>query len=718
MTRLLPLLVALAALVGVFFLPRAERGELAVLAAYEAVLEAETQPEAPGTDPLTLGRLWLQGPARLPAEGDRPARFLLGGVRLEDAAAEAAPDLRVHGELRTALLRALRQAAADEEAPLEFVGQDAPAVHGLNVLARVDGELLVLEWSVRPAGGGAPTGGGSIEVPFHEPGPLSILPPLVAIALAVALRRPVLSLLVGVLAGALLLRLRLGDPAPTALALGAADVVRVFLRDELQDGDRLLVVGFVVAMLAMVGVITRNGGIRGLMNQVARLARGARSTQVATYAMGLLVFFDDYANTILVGSTMRPLTDRFRVAREKLAYIVDSTAAPVAGLSIFSTWIAFEVSTFSAQLPMAGLSSDDGYAVFIETLPYRFYCILSLVLVGLVTVTGRDFGPMLDAERRARRTGRVVREGGTPMVGDIATAMEPAPGITIRPWRALVPLLVFVGVTVATILETGGAFGPDAPSLLGLEGLSTVLGNSNSYVALWRGSSLGFLAAVLASLAGGLRLEILDAAWRTLRSTGVALAILYLAWMIGAVCGELDTAHYLTALLDEMEYPLALPMVLFLLSGAIAFATGSSWSTMSILLPLVVGLAYGLGERAHALDPTGIDGHGLMVLCIGAVLEGAIFGDHCSPISDTTVLSSVASASDHIDHVRTQGPYALLTMIVALAAGYLPAAAFGLHPGWSLAAGVLVLAASLRVLGERADDPGPRDLAAGGADPS
>ena len=451
-------------------------------------------------------------------------------------------------------------------------------------------------------------------------------------------------------------------------------------------------------MLAMVGVITKNGGIRGLMNLVARFARSARSTQVSTYFMGLAVFFDDYANTILVGSTMRPLTDRYRIAREKLAYIVDSTAAPVAGLSIFSTWIAFEVSTFSAQLPLAGLSPDDGYSVFIETLPYRFYCILTLVLVFLVTATGRDFGPMLSAERRARTTGRVVREGGHPMVSDAATAMEPAEGISIKAWRALAPLAIFVGVTVWTILTTGGAFAEGHPSLLTVSGISSVLGDANSYEALWRGSSLGLVAAVLASLMAGLRMEILDAAWKTLKSMGIAIAILYLAWMIGAVCGELGTANYLTVMLDSVLYPLALPVILFLLSGAIAFSTGSSWSTMSILLPLVVGLSFALGER------TDIGGHALMVLSIGAVLEGSIFGDHCSPISDTTVLSSVASASDHIDHVRTQSPYAFLTMFVAIAVGYLPAAAFGLHPFLSLIVGAVTLVVILRLLGERAEE--------------
>ncbi len=450
-------------------------------------------------------------------------------------------------------------------------------------------------------------------------------------------------------------------------------------------------------------MLTRNGGIRGLMHWIAKLARSARSTQVATWLMGLLIFFDDYANTILVGSTMRPLTDRFRISREKLAYIVDSTAAPVAGISIFSTWIAFEVSTFSAQLPLAEMSPDDGYKVFFATLPYRFYSLLTLALVGLVVFTRRDFGPMLRAEQRARRSGELVRRGGRPMTSAVATAMQPLAGIPPRAWRALLPLLVFLVVTVGTMLHAGGAFEEGAPSIWTMAGLNAVL-SGDKYLALCYGSLSGLAVAVIASLTGGMStVQIGDAAWRTLRSMGIALAILYLAWMIGSVCGALGTADYLMVQLGDVSFPLALPVILFLLSGAIAFATGSSWSTMSILLPLVVGLSFALGERVE------IGGYALMILSIGAVLEGSIFGDHCSPISDTTVLSSVASASDHIDHVRTQAPYAALAMIAAVVAGYLPAAVFGLHPALSLLAGIAVLYFALRILGERADDtpPGP-----------
>jgi Na+/H+ antiporter NhaC len=678
MTRILSFAIALLAVAGVFLLPDAPTSRLAVLEVYEWVAGGAVGSDHPA---------WKE-------TGPEEVKLLLGGARLVDRTANPTDSLAIHGELRDAIVRGVRQAAGSEGIDLELIGAEAPAVHGLNFLVELDEERISI---TRHMSGYEETS----EIPFAPASPLSLLPPLVAICLAVLLRRPVISLFAGVLAGAYLLRAGFGEGLAASLGGGLKDVVSVFFWEQLSDGDRLQTVGFVVAMLAMVGVITRNGGIRGLMNWIARLARTARSTQIATFLMGLVVFFDDYANTILVGSTMRPLTDRFRIAREKLAYIVDSTAAPVAGLSIFSTWIAFEVSTFSAQLPMAGLSPGEGYAVFIDTLPYRFYCILTLALVGLVTFTGRDFGPMLTAEKRARRTGALVRVGGKPMVSELATAMQPAPGISIRAWRALAPLIVFLGVTLYVMLETGGAFASDAPSWLTIEGMNGILAESRVYLALFCGSCSGLTVAVLASLLAGMTWEIVSAAWKTLRSMGIALAILYLAWMIGAVCGELGTASYLTVSLDDVQFPLALPVILFLLSGAIAFATGSSWSTMSILLPLVVGLSFTLGERVE------IGGYALLILSIGAVLEGSIFGDHCSPISDTTVLSSVASASDHIDHVRTQGPYAALTMAVAMVVGYLPAAVFGLHPALSLLGGVAVLYFALRILGERADETEP-----------
>ncbi|MCA9002509.1 MAG: Na+/H+ antiporter NhaC family protein, partial [Planctomycetes bacterium] len=491
------------------------------------------------------------------------------------------------------------------------------------------------------------------------------MPPLIAIILAILLRRPILSLLAGVVGGSWLVEYLVDGSLIDGLGRGVWNVGTRYFANVFVDQFYYEIIAFVIAMLAMVGIMTRSGGVQGLMDRISRLAHDARRTQIATWLMGLAVFFDDYANTILVGSTMRPLTDRYKVAREKLAYIVDSTAAPVAGISLLSTWIAFEVSTFSHSLPDAGLAIGDGYAVFLGTLPYRFYCLFTLFFVGLVVVTGRDFGPMLKAEERAR-SGQVLNPGSRPMVSKEATDLEMEPGVQAKAMNALLPLVVFVLVTLGTILYMGGAFGDQ--DMTTLKGWTEVLYGGSGSKPLMYGAVSGFLVALVCGWLAGVRGGLATASIASVKSMGVAIAILYLAWMLGSVCKALETSTYLTVQLGDSLPPLALPLTLFLLSALVAFSTGSSWTTMTILLPLVVGLAYRLGMQSD------VGGYMLMVMSIGAVLEGAIFGDHCSPISDTTVMSSIASASDHIDHVRTQMPYALLTMGTALFLGYLPAA--------------------------------------------
>lgn len=540
------------------------------------------------------------------------------------------------------------------------------------------------------------------EAGSQAPSLLSLLPPLIAIILAILFRKPVISLFFGVLGGSWLVEYLAGKSMGGILGMGSWKVIETYLSQVLVDEFYYEIIIFVVAMLAMVGIMTRSGGVQGLMDRISRLAHNARRTQIATWFMGLAIFFDDYANTILVGSTMRPLTDRFKVAREKLAYIVDSTAAPVAGLSLLSTWIAFEVSTFSHSLPDAGLSIADGYSVFLHTLPYRFYCLFTLFFVGLVVVSGRDFGPMLRAEERARG-GQVLNPGSKPMVSGKATDLEMEPGVQPKAINALLPLAVFVFGTLGYILYSGGAF--SGQNMTTLQGWTAVLGDGSGSKPLMYGALAGMFVAIGLGVASGVRWGLVTASCNSVLSMFTAIAILYLAWMLGSVCGSLETSTYLTVQLGDALPPLALPLVLFLLSALVAFSTGSSWATMTILLPLVVGLSFRLGEESM------IGGYLLMVMSIGSVLEGAIFGDHCSPISDTTVMSSIASASDHIDHVRTQMPYALLTMGTALVLGYLPAAYLAGRAGsWlpfvCLAIGAVALTAILFTIGRKARTPG------------
>jgi Na+/H+ antiporter NhaC len=673
-------------------------------------------------------------------------------LRVRVGGAPAHPGGRVERAVRTAL-RDLRERPPTGGTVPPLMAGRAPGAEDLVFDVEREGSVLAVRGALRGRRG-------EVALPpagrWIAPDRSSLLPPLVAIAVALVWQRTLLALFLGILAGAVAGAARQGAGLLAPLR-GALDVFTVYLAHEVTSSFRFEILGFIVALLAMVGVMSRAGGVAGLVESIARRARSARSAQLVTWSAGLLIFFDDYANCMLVGSTLRPLTDRMRVSREKLAYIVDSTAAPVAGLSLLSTWIAFQVSIFAPQLPAAGIA-ESGYAVFWSSLPYRSYCWLTIFFVLAVALSGRDFGPMGRAERRARRTGEVTRRDSRPPLSDALARMQPAPGLPHAARRALVPLGVTLAVTVLRILSDGGGFalysdpgggwrdparwmdvmlggagaGPIfAGALAGLGAAAFTAGSNALRVALgfalgaawfargWLGwgiaASLLGGAAVAAAFAIAARArgretprphlsagEMGGAAAAALPTLGFATVLLFEAWMIGAVCADLGTADYLIALLADALRPGLLPVLLFVAAALVSFATGSSWSTMSILLPNAVPLAAALGGEQG--------GPVMVAVAISAVLDGSIFGDHASPISDTTILSSVASGCDHLDHVRTQLPYALLVAAVALLAGYLPLA-LGVPwpPGAGLLGGAVLLGAALVGFGRRPGDASGSD---------
>ena len=521
---------------------------------------------------------------------------------------------------------------------------------------------------------------------------LSLLPPFVAILAALLFQRTIAALFLGIWLGTSLIS---GGNPITGLWV----FLRVYLIQEaLLDSFRVEIISFVIGLVALVGIISRGGGVQGMIRLMMRWVRSRRSAQFVTFAMGIVIFFDDYANTILVGSTMRPLTDRFRISREKLSYIVDSTAAPVAGLSLLSTWIAYEVSQFAPQIAEVGIT-ENPYMIFARTLPFRFYSIFTLLFIFSGILMRREFGPMLKAERRSQLTGEMTQPGARPMISDAMTRITPKEGIDFHWFNGVLPLVTVVLVTLAGLWVTGNSE-LDIPKplsgLFSLSALRDVIAGANSTRAISTGAWCGFLVGALLFL--GQRIltfgEIVRAAFSSTRALFFAIVILFFAWCIGGVCRDIGTAHYLVALFRQSISPLLYPILLFILSCLVSFSTGSSWSTMAIILPNSVTLAWILG----ASSPLGA--FGLTILSIGAVLEGSIFGDHCSPISDTTILSSVSSAADHIDHVRTQIPYALATMLVAIVCGYFPATR-GVSSAITIPAGLCVIILIHLTLGRR-----------------
>lgn len=519
-------------------------------------------------------------------------------------------------------------------------------------------------------------------MPEQSYGWLSLLPPLVAILMAIVTQRVFTSLFAGVLVGAAILHR--GAPLATLAA-----TCEGHLWPSLVDGDHLRVFVFTATMGAMVGVMRAAGGFEGIVRGLAPLARSRRAGQLTVWLLGLIVFFDDYANSLLLGNTMRPLTDRLRISREKLAYLVDSTAAPVSGLALVSTWVAGEIGFIREGFDgVATAAAVDGFSIFVATIPYRFYVLWALAMVAIVAITGRDFGAMLSAERAAAE-------------GDPSPTDTVGKASAFGDWRdALLPIVAVVGVTVLLIMVTGSKTVAEDPNIE--SNLVNVFGNGDSYLALVYGALSGLGAAVLLAWARGTLSvpEIQDVALSGVRQVAPALVILWLAWTLSGLTGDLGTGEFLAAVLENALDVRWMPTVVFLLASAVAFATGTSWGTMGILMPLVISVTALMlvGEGAE-VDPQ----HQLMIATIGSVLAGAIFGDHCSPISDTTVLSSQASGCHHIAHVRTQMPYALLVAVVSIVCGTLPVG-YG-APAWLLLpTGLVVLIIFLRLCGRRVDD--------------
>jgi len=537
---------------------------------------------------------------------------------------------------------------------------------------------------------------GTASAPLRAvPGWWSLLPPLVAIGLALALRQVVAALFAGVWIGAWI-----GFGGPWTGLLRAVDR---YVLHALADRDHVSILLFSMLLGGMVGIISRSGGTIGLVEAIARGARTSARGQLTAWLLGVAVFFDDYANTLVVGNTMRPVTDRLRISREKLAFIVDSTAAPVAAIALITTWIGAEVSYIAGALAEVG-SDLDAYVVFLQSIPYNFYPILALVFGFSIAISRRDFGPMLRAERRALG-GQVLRDGAQPLSDFDGEALRAIEGKPHRWINAVLPVITVVGVTLGgqwwtgrAALAAAGDPAGSAPLLsLGVRGFGTVFSAGNSYDALLWASFLGCTVALgLAVVQRVLTLEQGLTAWtQGIKSMLLAFVILTLAWAIGDVCSDLHSASYVAEFLAGVLDPRLLPALVFVLSAAIAFATGTSWGTMGLLIPLAVPSAFRLTQEA-GLGAS--DAHAIFLGAAAAVLSGSILGDHCSPISDTTVLSSMSSGCDHVDHVRTQLPYALTVGAVVMVLGYVPEA-FGLSPWACLGIGSIALIAIVRFVG-------------------
>jgi Na+/H+ antiporter NhaC len=547
----------------------------------------------------------------------------------------------------------------------------------------------------------------------HPYGLLSLLPPVVAIALAIITRHAVLSLLAGLACGSLLTSG--GD-----LYRAAYDLLEVHLWPTIIDPSKLRIFSFTLLMGGLIGLIIRSGGMQGLVRLIAPLASNRRSGQLTTWLMGMAIFFDDYANSLLIGNTFKPVCDRLKISREKLAYIVDTTAAPVAGLSLLSTWVAVELEFIDQGIgAIGGTTNLAAIELFIDSIPYRFYVLGALFLVPLIAWTGRDFGPMWVAEsKRANHPGE-PDPSGSWLQTEVAEELDvPTQG---SHWlNALLPIAVTLGVVILLILKTGSAALAKRAGADTNPPLREIIGAADSSIALQYGSLAGLIVAMLMYRAQGL-MDLAEMARAIRRGAGLVIPAIAILWFASALSRmtsdrpvdssrevaqgpandpypHRDHRLYTGAFLGQLIAHQAngeggangdggagwtlklLPTIIFVLASIVSFCTGTSFGTMGMLTPLVLPLAYRMiAEQGGAVSAD----NPLLLASLGGVLAGAIFGDHCSPISDTTIMSSQASGCDVMAHTLTQLPYALLVGGVAILLGTLPA-------GWGVSPLLLV----------------------------
>jgi len=498
--------------------------------------------------------------------------------------------------------------------------------------------LLILSFAIPAFGEGEAA---EAEAPVHY-GFLSLLPPILAIGLAMITKEVLSSLVIGIGVG--------------ALTLTGGNIIEAFKKAmELlitTAGDpswNFRVLLFTVLLGAIIGMVSRANGPQAFGRWAEKHIKNRSISLLITWCLGVLIFMDDYFNCMTVGTALRPVTDRFKVSRAKLSFIIDSTAAPVCTLVPVSTWVAYVASLMVPLFQQYNLNLNP-YTVYVQMITYDFYPWLIVLMVLITSFTNLEYGPMAASERRAL-SGKGLWDANitkNPPGDEFANLEKSEKGSAID---MVGPLLGLIIIMLLAMAYSGGFFD-------GTAGFFTAVMNSDSATSLvWGATITVILSAIFYSVRGIVRLkDSMEAVIQGAKSMMVALFILSLAWTIGKTCQELGTGVYVSSIMSGTFPAWAVPATVFVLTAFIAFSTGTSWGTWAIMIPIVIPLVV-----AMKID---------ILPCIAAVLSGGVFGDHCSPISDTTIMSSTGGACPHIEHVNTQLPYAL-TAAVTSAVGFL-----------------------------------------------
>ncbi|EAH5982799.1 Na+/H+ antiporter NhaC family protein [Campylobacter upsaliensis] len=545
---------------------------------------------------------------------------------------------------------------------------------------------------------------------------ITLLPPFIAIILAFITKDVILSLFMGVLSGTFLLSLASNIFFVDTIALiniydtlveSFSKIISYVLKST-SDPVNAGIILQILCIGGLVALITKMGGAKAIALQFAKRAKTAISAQLNTWFIGLLIFFDDYANLLIVGPIMRPLADKFKISREKFAFIIDSTAAPVAGIAIISTWIGLEVSLIKNAYASIGIDNISAFGIFVETIPYRFYNIFMLFFVALTAIMGREFGSMYAAQIRAKTTGQIapVSKSAALDTAELEDQfLAPKDGIEIRAFDAIVPVMTLIILAILgfyfngfSVLE-GEELANAKANPLSFETLRSAFGSADSSIVLFQAALFAAIVAIFI----GVRRKIFNIkeaietwiyGWKTMIFT---IVLLLLAWSLSSIVKDLGTSTFITHLLADKLPEFILPATIFAFASLISFAIGTSYGTMGVLMPLAVPLAFEVA-KLNGLEGEAL--HHYMVLNISCVLTGAIFGNHCSPISDNVILSSMSAKCDHMEHVRTQIPYALFICAISLFTGYIPTA-LGLSVWLVLPLNFILITLLLRIIGKK-----------------
>ena len=440
----------------------------------------------------------------------------------------------------------------------------------------------------------------------------------------------------------------------------------------------------------LVGIISKNGGMQGIVNSLTGFTTSSKRGQLITSSLGLAIFFDDYANTLVVGNTMRKVTDKLKISRAKLAFLVDATAAPVACIALITTWVGYQIGMIDVSVGQIDAIDQSAYSIYLNSILYSFYPIFMLAFVFTIAGSGRDFSAMYQYEIAARQGNDKSVQGASMGYTNEAESkqLEPKDPSRARAINAFFPILIFIVSVISGLYATGEG-----------DSIQDIIGSADAYQALLWGSLIGVMTAFVLTISQGLlSLEETVQSWyEGVKFMIFAIIVLIMAWSLGQTTEILQTAQYLVSILGEFLPVPLVPTIIFILAATTAFATGTSWGTMGIFYPIVIPLAWqvlflnGMADIEHMY---------IIYSSVACVLCGAVWGDHCSPISDTTIMSSMASGCNHIDHVATQFPYAIVVASIALLIGTIPTG-YGWPPMIMIPVGILLVWIVIFLFGKR-----------------